>query len=822
MCEADEFRDFRWRTRERDVFRELNKNPFIAYPIKETVNTMAHKASLLLQVALGCVDLSDVPDVVRRQITLDTSLLFERMHRLVRAVIECKASDLDGVTCRVALDLARSMAARAWEGKSMQLTQVAQLGPVFMRKFVASGITTVRDLVEAGASNIERIVSRNPPFGKKMADELAHFPRLTLEARVATENPRGFKPGMQPMIRVDAALGFSNTFGTPKWRGKIPSVTFMAETTEGFLAHFWRGSMKKFKEEDKHKLFLQFELELSSVFEEIICHFACEDIVGTVVTRKLKHHLPASAFSTTEESTSQFSRTSDHAVASLMDDEIGDNDLLEISQGAGDYAGAPFEQLGDSKIGTRKASKDTCSRNCVDDLVPSQEDDPAPSQDSEKETMAWHPIQLPNGKFKCNHRCADFGLKNGNGKACAHRCCREGLDAPRKPKPSTLKRKTGNEEIVVSEPASKLSSKPATKKVKTTIAKDEPPSRSSSRKPLISTSANRKALPLMDLDDFDLDGDGLIDLTQVEGAHVDDFQVPRRSPFRVKKHTGKAGLHDEEISLFDDLSDDSLRNDLGPRIGKKTKAKDHTLNVGTKTNPLHAGCVETRSNSTNDFSGDSVFDGVAMDECKEQQSRSYSGVESTASASRDRPRYRGDVSLHEKPEAGFSLAKESSDTPAPGMRSLDQLNAASRDEEALRADFTRPSPRRSGMLSKVGQARFTSPTICPSTHDLPSQQASLINSETKESEDETYIFSENYMLPPPRDSFGEDGVIFRHVSNEEHLPHDPDMRAFHKPAELASSSPKDNEQLMKSQDDSEWQGFEPGFTNEFRDLVEFI
>lgn len=782
---------------------------------------MAHKASLLLQMALGCVDLSDVPDVIRRQITLETSLLFERLHRLVRAVIECKASDLDGVTCRVALDLARSMAARAWEGKSMQLTQVAHIGPVFMRRFVASGITTVRDLAEAGASNIERILSRNPPFGKKMADELAHFPRLTVEARVATENPRSFKPGMQPMVRVDAALGFSNTFGTPKWRGKIPSVTFMAETTEGSLAHFWRGSMRKFKEEDKHKLSLQFEVELRSVSEEIICHFACEDIVGTVVTRKLKHHLPASAFPTTEESTSQFSQTSDHAMASLMDDDIGDNDLWEISR-AGNHAGASFEQLGDSDIGTRKASKYGRGRNYVDDLVPSQEDDPAPSQDSEKETIPWHPIQLPNGKFKCNHRCADFGLKNGNGKACAHRCCREGLDAPRKPKPSVLKRKVEKEEMFVAEPAAKLSPKPTTKKIKTTITKSEPPSRGSSRKPLISTSANRQDLPLVDLDDFDLDGDGLIDLTQVEGAHVDAFQIPHRRPFRVKKHTGKAGLHDDEISLFDGLSDDSLQNDLAPPIGRKRKTKYQDLNAGTQTNPLHADFVNTRSNSTEDFSGGSVFDGVAMDECKGQQNRSHNGMTSTTSASKDRPRDTGDV-LHKNPEVGFNLGKESSDAQGPKIRSLDQLNTASRVEEGLRADFRRTSPRRYGEASRVGQARFTSPTIRPSTHDTPSRrQESCIEPEAKESEDETYIFSDNYILPPPRDSFGEDSVILPHVSNEEHLPHNPDMRSPRKQADLGSSSSKDNDQSMKPQNDPDWQGFEPGFTNEFRDLVEFI
>lgn len=772
---------------------------------------MAQKASLLLQAALGCVDLSDVPDLVRRQITLDTSLLFERMQRLVRAVIECKASDLDSVTCRVALDLARSMAARAWEGKSMQLTQVAHVGPVFMRKFVASNITTVRGLADAGASNIERILSRNPPFGKKMADELAHFPRLTLEARIATENIPTLKPGVQPIVRIDAVLGFSNLVGKPKWRGKIPSVTFMAETTEGVLAHFWRGSIKKFREEDKHRLSLQFEVELSSAVEEIICHFACEDIVGTVVTTRLLHRLPASSFPLNKGLTAKPTQTSNQRVLSLTDDGIGDNDLLEITPRGVDHAEGRLDIMEDSDIESQRPPLGSERRNYMNEEAPNQHDDSVLAQTSENETVPWQPVQLANGKFKCNHRCADFGLKNGNGKACAHRCCREGLDAPRKPRPPNSKRKAGMEELVVAEPAPKPTSTPSNKKAKTAASKGGTSGNSASREPLISRSSNRGDLPFMDLDDFELDGDGLIDLTQVEDRHAGDVQITHRSPYGVKGLQGERGLHNEVVKLFEGLSEDSLDDDLALDIGRKSNAKGQGFDVRVRTSLAPADLVKLQSDSTDDFSGGSVFDGVAMNDCHAKQSGADSGPRNATSAAKNRLRQSGDVLSHKDSELVSSSDKASSDTLPPRVRPLGQLRMIPRVEQGSRANIRRSSSGHSGIPSQVGETPVTSPVVQPSLNELKS----------RESEDETYIFSDNYVLPPPRESFGGGSVVLSGISSGGHKSHNPDQVTVHNSSELGRSSSK-NERQIKSQKDTEWQGFEPGFTEEFRDLVELI
>ena len=41
------------------------------------------------------------------------------------------------------------------------------------------------------------------------------------------------------------------------------------------------------------------------------------------------------------------------------------------------------------------------------------------------------PTRLPNGRWMCNHRCAN-GVLTSRGKPCLHRCCRDGLKNPAK------------------------------------------------------------------------------------------------------------------------------------------------------------------------------------------------------------------------------------------------------------------------------------------------------------------------------------------------------------------------------------------------------
>jgi ATP-dependent DNA helicase HFM1/MER3 len=404
---------------ERPFLREFNKSPFIKYPIRETVSTTAHKISLIIQIQLGGIEHPTDKDfaVVRRQFLTDKGIIFDRIQRLIRCVIDCKAYDCDAISTRHALDLATSLAAEYWENSNLQLRQIPQVGPAAIRKLVSNDINSIEELMAKDTSTIERIMSKNPPHGRKMKDMLMSFPRLDLTSEIMGRAPSN--PGQNPKVSVKVALSYLND-NIPVWKGKKPSLMFMAETTDGKLVHFWRGNIFKLEKGCE----LKFNVELSSPNEEIKCWVACEEIVGTVRSLVLKHNLPPSAFPALAASpqANDKSLTGDEKARRDDADEFGgddfdDDDMLavirSIEPAGREYDSDEFEE--------------------IDVLEDSRPQNPKKVQ---KQEVFVPSVQMTNGKWTCSHPCAD-GKVLKNGKQCRHKCCHEGLDKPRKIKKTT-------------------------------------------------------------------------------------------------------------------------------------------------------------------------------------------------------------------------------------------------------------------------------------------------------------------------------------------------------------------------------------------------
>ncbi|KAM7208294.1 hypothetical protein V8F20_001272 [Naviculisporaceae sp. PSN 640] len=166
-----------------------------------------------------------------------------------------------------------------------------------MRRLVANGVHTVLDLEGKHSTEIEAIMGRNPPFGKNIKTSLAPFPRLGLvvtqigtvtdevvRERVPFGEPPTNKEKLVTTVRVKVRLSFTNT-EMPVWEGKWPVVTLLVELTDGTLAYFWRGSLKDCTRVGYVDHY--FPVHLNSLFDEVVCHFSCEEIVGTIVSKTL-------------------------------------------------------------------------------------------------------------------------------------------------------------------------------------------------------------------------------------------------------------------------------------------------------------------------------------------------------------------------------------------------------------------------------------------------------------------------------------------------------------------------------------------------------
>jgi ATP-dependent DNA helicase HFM1/MER3 len=232
------------RPAERPFLREFNKSPFIKFPIKDNVSSTAHKISLMIQIQLGGIEHPAEKEftMIRRQFNTEKSIIFDRIQRLIRCVVDCKADDRDAVAARHALDLARSLSAEFWENSNLQLRQISGIGPAAVRKLVSNDVNSIEKLAGKDTASIERILTKNPPYGRKLLDSLSGFPRLSLISEITGKAPN--RQGQNPKVNVRAIIKYLN-FKIPVWMGKKPSLTLMAETTDGFLIHFWRGNIIK-------------------------------------------------------------------------------------------------------------------------------------------------------------------------------------------------------------------------------------------------------------------------------------------------------------------------------------------------------------------------------------------------------------------------------------------------------------------------------------------------------------------------------------------------------------------------------------------------
>lgn len=413
ICQAAEFKDLRMKPNERSSLREFNKSPMMKFPIKENISTTGHKIFLMIQVQLGGIELLANNDfrIISRQFSMETNIILERFQRLIRCVVDCKAVDCDSISTRHALDLSRSIAASYWENSSLQLRQIPQIGPASLRKLASNSVNTVEKLASLDTSGIERVMSKNPPFGKKMKDILMNFPQLTLTAQIVG---RAFsKAGEQPKVKVNAELGYMNA-KLPIWLGSIPSLTFMAELSNGTLVHLWRGNIRRLANGNKQ----QFTVILSTPDDEIKCWIACDEIVGTIKSFVLKHDIPISEFHPQKSvAEKQFATKALKVEGMDMSDEYDDginDDAMLVAAG---------QMEGKSRVSSDYGSDAFIDIDTVH-LNPSNNDEVG-------EVAQPGPLKMNNGKWACNHHCRD-GNTLKNGQLCKHKCCREGLDKPRK------------------------------------------------------------------------------------------------------------------------------------------------------------------------------------------------------------------------------------------------------------------------------------------------------------------------------------------------------------------------------------------------------
>ncbi|XEU95176.1 hypothetical protein FSHL1_000460 [Fusarium sambucinum] len=286
-CSATEFNTFPIQKHETVFFRAINESTGIPFPIPKFISKPWHKVILLVQIDLTK---AGWPNKLKGEARKQLYQELRQIYKLLDSVLRCLADILgergDGRGLQTTLDVLRSVKAEVWEKSDNHLLQVEGIGPAKKDRLVRANIKTIKELSMMEFYHIERILSRNPPFGQTLLHKVAGFPILTLDfeviGRYTPETPTplpatGTQTAGEGLWIARAVLGFTNE-KMPSWKGSTPWVTFVVEGGNGRLVWFWRGSAKRLAGNKEIVIGLS-----AKIGEQLKVSFACEEIVGTTV-----------------------------------------------------------------------------------------------------------------------------------------------------------------------------------------------------------------------------------------------------------------------------------------------------------------------------------------------------------------------------------------------------------------------------------------------------------------------------------------------------------------------------------------------------------
>ncbi|KAJ5597409.1 hypothetical protein N7537_007493 [Penicillium hordei] len=468
IAQGDEFREIRLKAGEKSLYREINRDPGIRFPIKVDLALPAHKISLLLQSELGAIEYPDNDQLQKHKFSFqqDKSLVFAHVNRLIRCLLDCQISRGDSITIRNALELARSFGAKVWDHSPLQMKQIEQVGVVTVRKLAAAGITSIEGLECVEAHQIEMVLSKNPPFGSKLLSRLKEFPKLRVSVKMLGKEVKVDCVN----VRFKAEVAFMNDKIPTFFQRHPVYVCCLIERSDGHMIDFRRTSAAKLQE----KLEIELIAELTSPQHVIVCHVMCDEIAGTSRQAELRPNLPSHLFAAVRDKNTNAQKLETSNLPSrhpkgnlnpkdaekpkantsrphgrdmtsiktnswqIVDDFEGDDLQLDDFLVANKPCGKAKEA---TKLQPRQVNDfDDIDWFSIDATPPSpakgapkvsnlREDDWAVDLDEPDDE--YEPVRLANGKWACNHKCKDKT-------SCKHFCCREGLEKPPKPPKRTI------------------------------------------------------------------------------------------------------------------------------------------------------------------------------------------------------------------------------------------------------------------------------------------------------------------------------------------------------------------------------------------------
>ncbi|BGP14081.1 ATP-dependent DNA helicase MER3 [Rhodosporidiobolus nylandii] len=398
LSKAQEFASFRWRAGEKPVLSKYNKS--LKFPT-EKVATTADRVMIIIQLVLSGVSSTELKGEGNVNPLLESRSIFSAALRIVKTMIEVAVQREDG-TVKAALELLRSLNGHCWDSSSFVLRQLDGIGEKSYKAraaLIEADIKSIEDVRQAEPDRLEIILSRKPPFGRKLINQAKQFPQFEVDIIASEETvlPQGVQVDATIEVRVKQT---KPPVATEKGPIKLWCV-IVSTTSDGEFVEFRRMRIEQLAQSPK-----QFDVSLVLVkpSQRLVHYLTLAPSAGSEVKTSYKPSTKASAF----------------PIPTLgPSDEPEDVEDERWNPPAAAKVSSLFRKSTIDTPGSVKAAPLKVVAK-LKSIKPDEEDD--------EEDPYYEPKRLPNGKFECGHTC------------------REGMDKPpkRKPKSAAVKASTAS------------------------------------------------------------------------------------------------------------------------------------------------------------------------------------------------------------------------------------------------------------------------------------------------------------------------------------------------------------------------------------------
>ncbi|GAA5829644.1 hypothetical protein JCM11251_000232 [Rhodosporidiobolus azoricus] len=393
LAASSEFSSFRFRPGEK---------PNLKFPAKK-VSSTADRIVILIQLILEGIPGQDLKSDNINPL-LESRSIFSAAVRIAKAMVEVAVQREDGAI-RTMLELLRSLNGRCWDSSSFVLRQLEGIGEKSYKALVESGIRNFRDVFESTPDRLEVILSRKPPFGRKMIQQARSFPEFEVCLIASEETVQ--EAGVQVDFTVELRMKETRPPAMVK-RGTVKLWGCIATTTsDGTFVDFRRTRLDALQREPR-----KFDLSviLKRPSQRIVVSVSCDILAGTEVKTVYKPITKASSF----------------PIPTLGPSDPDDEELERLVEPVQPATTKPAPP----RISTAYVSSNV-QQSQASGLKRKATAEPLIQDDTDADDPYPEPRPRADGKYECNHACRDKT-------SCKHLCCREGLDKPPRRKAKSM------------------------------------------------------------------------------------------------------------------------------------------------------------------------------------------------------------------------------------------------------------------------------------------------------------------------------------------------------------------------------------------------